>query len=187
VSSDPGMVTPQSATGPGQVYVRDLVAETTRLVTVDRDGAPSRWDHEFIRPAISPDGSQVVFDSEDDNLVAGDLNRASDVFVRDMIANTTQLVSERHAERPSVTGQGMAALANASCISSNARWLVFTSQDGDLVLDDTNGLADIFIRDLETGAISTVGISPDFNEQPVLSADGRYMAYVKSPSSGHDE
>lgn len=179
VSSDRYLVTPPTPLSRAQVYVRDLVARTNRLVTVNRDGAPSRWDHELIQPVISPDGSLVAFDSEDDNLVEGDLNQASDVFVRDLNANTTRLVSERHPDRTGLSGPALNGLANASCISSNARWLVFTSHDGDLVPNDTNGLADIFIRDLLTGATFTVGISNGVNEQPVLSADGRYVAYVK--------
>jgi Tol biopolymer transport system component len=181
VSFDPNLVTPSIPLGRAQVYVRDLVAGTTRLVTVNQDGAPSRWDHELIQPVLSPDGSLVAFDSEDDNLVEGDLNQASDVLVRDLSTNTTHLVSERHPDRTSLSGAALSGLANASCISSNARWLVFTSHDGDLVSNDTNGLADIFIREIETGATFTVGISNDFNDQPVISADGRYVAYVKRP------
>jgi len=179
VSSDRYVVTPPTPLSRAQVYVRDLVTGTTRLVTLNRDGAPSRWDHELVQPVISPDGSRVAFDSEDDNLVEGDLNGGSDVFVRDLNTNTTQLVSERHPDRAVLSGPALNGLANASCISSNARWLVFTSHDGNLVPNDTNGLADTFIRDLLTGATFTVGVSNDFNEQPVLSADGRYVAYVK--------
>jgi Tol biopolymer transport system component len=187
VSSDPNLVTPATPPGRAQIFVRDLVAGTTRLVTGNRDDTPSRWDHELIQPVISPDGSLVAFDSEDDNLVEGDLNQASDVFVRDLNTNTTHLVSERHPDRTSLSGAALSGLANASCISSNSRWLVFTSHDGDLVPNDTNGLADIFIRDILTGATFTAGISNDLNDlndQPVLSANGRYVAYVKSRNLG---
>ncbi|MCX6902238.1 MAG: hypothetical protein NTW03_01905, partial [Verrucomicrobia bacterium] len=90
--------------GKFQVYVRDLLARSTRLVTVNQFGAASSVSHEFIEPVISPDGQRIAFESDDEELAAYDFNRASDVFVRDLASDRTQLVSERHPSRPALTG-----------------------------------------------------------------------------------
>src|SRR5208282_6313483 len=78
--------------GCGDVFVRDLVAGTNILVSVSTNGiAPG--DGISSDPAISGDGRYVAFSSSSDNLVPGGTNRAQDVFVRDLQAGTTALVS----------------------------------------------------------------------------------------------
>jgi len=162
-----------------QIFLRDLRSATTRLVTVGMDSEASRWDYDRIEPAVSPDGRLVAFDSEDDQLVPDDSNRACDVFVRDLTAETTELISQRAPDRPCISGAALSSLPNASCISSNGRWVVFTSLDSERVVGDTNGMADLFVRDLEAGTVQAVNLGTNFNEQAAMSADGRYVAYVE--------
>ncbi len=63
------------------IYVRDRTAGTTTRVSVSTGGA--QGDGASVTPQISDDGRYVVFASEAANLVAGDSNQASDVFLHD--------------------------------------------------------------------------------------------------------
>ncbi len=145
LSSATDLVT-NATNGKFQVYVRDMVTGTTRLVTVNTNGAASDADLESTQPVISNDGRLVAFESPAADLVADDLNRASDVFVRDLSTATTQLVSERESTRPSSTGVGFSTKSTSpGCISSNGQWVAFASSDGNLVANDTNGVNDVFV------------------------------------------
>lgn len=161
-----------------QIYARDLVAGTTRLVTSQLDGSASRWDYEAVLPAISPDGQQIAFESEDDGLVAEDLNHAADVFVRDLATESTRLISRRHPARPAATGAGFSLLANGSCVDSNASRLVFASSDG-VLPGDTNGWPDIFIRDLTNGELRSAAWGTNAAGEPAISSDGRFVAFTR--------
>ncbi len=66
----------------GDVFVRDRVADVTQLVSVDSGGAQSNARSDF--PAISGHGRYVTFASDASNLVVGDTNKWTDVFVRDL-------------------------------------------------------------------------------------------------------
>jgi Tol biopolymer transport system component len=79
------------------VYVRDLQAQTTTLVGRQSaaDGGDGADDTTFD-PAISADGRFVAFDTFADNLSAEDTG-SRDVFVRDVVAQTTTLVSRESA------------------------------------------------------------------------------------------
>src|SRR5215212_3638935 len=67
---------------------------TTELVTVTTDGQPiDQWFSPLGRHTVSADGRFVVFDSDSATVVPGDTNGRRDVFVRDVLAGTTQRVS----------------------------------------------------------------------------------------------
>src|SRR5205085_5288034 len=65
-------------------------AATTELVSLSADGSPI---HNAVFDAISSDGRYVLFDSPRSDVVAGDTNRNTDVFVRDRLLGTTKRVS----------------------------------------------------------------------------------------------
>lgn len=97
------------------------------------------------RPACDH-SSGVAFGSHATNLVRRDTNNASDVFVRDRSAGTTTRVSLRSDERQSNDGTGDLA------ISRHGGFVAFTSEATDLVPGDTNGLPDVFVRNLDQAA-----------------------------------
>src|SRR4030095_5874380 len=80
---------------PQNIFVRDLQAGTTALVSVNSSGTDggNSGAGGAGPPAISPDGRFVAFESSSDDLTAGDTNGASDVFLRDLQGGTTTLVS----------------------------------------------------------------------------------------------
>ncbi|HYT25207.1 MAG TPA: hypothetical protein VEP73_01805, partial [Actinomycetota bacterium] len=74
------------------VFVRDRASGQTRIASVSLTGGKA--DYPSFAPVLSADGRYVAFDSSASNLVAFDANgNGSDVFVRDLAAGTTALVS----------------------------------------------------------------------------------------------
>lgn len=64
------------------VFVRDLVAGTTVLFSANNAGTLADRPSQFA--VMSALGTSVAFDSDASNLVSGDLNGVTDVFVRDI-------------------------------------------------------------------------------------------------------
>lgn len=79
------------------IFVRDRVAGTTRRVSIGQGGQQANGASSF--PALSGDGLHVAFQSAASNLVPGDTNGTFDIFVRDLLAGTTQRVA-RSRRRP---------------------------------------------------------------------------------------
>jgi len=169
-------------------YLRDLQAGTTKLVDVDTNGVGST-DVGSAFPSVSADGRIVVFNEPDGQLVSGDFNNALDVFARDTVAGSNELISQRNPSLISQTGDAMARMSPYS-ISGNGRWAVFESFADDLVPNDTNGHCDVFLRDLWTGAMSLVsagmGGAPALggnSDSAVISANGRYVAFASGATN----
>jgi hypothetical protein len=153
---------------------------TTR-VSVDSSGAQANAQSAF--PSLSADGSFVAFYSLASNLVAGDTNATYDVFVRDRTSGATERVSVATggAEGNYVSGY--------PSISADGRFVAFQSGASNLVAGDTNGLGDVFVRDLisattERVSVGSAGAQGD-NDSFVstLSADGRFVAFYGSASN----
>lgn len=89
-SSGSGLV-PGDTNATKDVFVRDMVAATTTRVSVDTAGAQANGYSDGA--SISGNGQFVAFRSFATNLVPGDTNAATDVFVRDVVAGITQRVS----------------------------------------------------------------------------------------------
>ena len=128
-------------------------------------------------PAISADGRFVAFVSFATNLVPGDTNDATDVFVRDRQTGTTRRVSLGPG---GVQGNGGSA---GPAISANGRFVAFFSAATNLVPGDTNGTADVFVRDRQTGTTRRVSLGPGGVQGDgdsvgaAISADGRFVAF----------
>lgn len=137
--------------------------------------------------AMSSDGSVVAFYSDATDLVRGDTNERRDVFVRD--ANATP-----PTERVSVSGSGAQANGNsqgmgmAPALSDNGQIVAFYSDASNLVADDNNAAADVFVRDREAGnteliSMNLSGTSGNGPSRfPSMSADGRWVAFQSAAS-----
>jgi Tol biopolymer transport system component len=124
-------------------------------------------------PALSDDGRFVAFPSDATNLVPGDTNNETDIFVRD---NLTQAV-----ERVSISTTGVQANADSlyPSISDDGRIVSFASSASNLAPGDTNPGPDFFVHDRVTGATELVStVLPGSLSNSVLSADGRYVGYT---------
>jgi hypothetical protein len=178
-----------NAVSPGfHIYLRDLEAGTTELVDADTNSAGSTdVGNTFI--SMNADGSAVAFDAPDGSLVNGDNNNALDVFARDTVAGTNELISQRNPALLSATGSDITRMTSAS-ISGDGRWLVFESFANDLVPNDANGSCDVFLRDLWTGQTTLVSAGLDGNPalgghswSGVISANGRYVAFASAATN----
>jgi len=158
------------------IFVHDRSTGTTERVSVDSSGGESNGSSHF--PAISSDGRWVVFTSIATNLVSGDTNLNSDVFVHDRQGGTTV-----RASVDSSGNEGDDESLDMTAISADGRFVAFPSYATNLVAGDKNGTADIFVHDLQTGtteraSVSTSGKEADhWSFSPSLSGDGRFVAF----------
>ena len=132
---------------------------------------------------LSADGRFAAFESDASNLVTGDTNAATDVFVHDRVTGTTTRVSV-----DSAGGQGN-AFSFKPKISDDGRFVVFESQASNLVAGDTNGTADVFVHDMQTGATTRVSVDSAGLEanakcnDPAISGNGQFVAFVSNASN----
>ena len=129
-----------------------------------------------IGATLSADGSILAFVSAADDLVTNNHNSATlDVYVRDIRSGKVSLVSVNHSGNSGGNSDSV-----APALSADGVWVVFESNASDLVSGDTNGVADIFMRNLQTGktrlisvdaAGSTSGNGLSFH--PKITPDGR--------------
>ena len=125
------------------IYVKDLVTGTLTAITPDASG-------NAFRPVFSPDWTKLAFDSIADNLVAGDTNGASDIFVANLASGAITRVSTDGS------GAQVHGVSADPTFSADGNSLLFQSAAPDLVSGDTNGRIDIFTKDLSTGAVTRV-------------------------------
>lgn len=163
--------------GKSDVFWRDRATGLTRLVSVNLAGGSG--DGNSSAPVISDDGRYVAFQSQAGDLAPGDGNGAFDVYWRDMISNTTALVSVRTGGAGAGAGDSYAPK-----LARNGRVVAFASTADDLVTNDTNRTADVFVRDLDAGtttlvSVGTNGVSGDGpSNPPVITPDGRHVAFL---------
>ncbi len=166
-----------------------LWAASTVLVSVSSSGVQGNGDSPCS--AITPDGRYVAFCSSASNLVTGDANGRQDVFVRDFVAGTTECVSisSGGAQGNQDSAYPPASPSGFVSISSDGRYVAFSSNASNLVTGDTNGCRDVFVRDrtahtTEIASIPTGGGQGNGDcEYPVISSDGRYVAFVSFASN----
>ena len=177
------------------IFVHDRVTKATELVNVHSNGTQANGlnpfsGHNSQHPSISADGRYVAFDSHASNLVDGDTNEQRDIFVHDRETGTTERVSVR------IGVQSDGGSFDAS-ISADGRYVAFQSSASNLVDGDTNGLADIFVHDRETGTTERVNVKSD-GTQPTgngnhsgstsISADGRTILFsTQAPMVAGDD
>ena len=126
--------------GTGDVFVNDLQTGTTKRISVASDGTQGNGNSGYL-PSISADGRYVAFESTASNLVSGDTNNTADIFVNDLQAGTTKLIS--------IASDGTQgnSWSDIPSISADGSYVVFASDASNLVSGDTNNLLDIFVYD----------------------------------------
>jgi Tol biopolymer transport system component len=158
-----------------------LSAQVTQRVSVSSSGAQA--DGDSLLPSISEDGRYIAFSSIADNLVPGDTNGVTDIFVRDRLTGTTERVS---LDSAGVQGNGW---SSSPSISGDGRYVAFQSEASNLVVGDTNGATDIFLRDRWTGTTVRVSVASDGtpgdreSADCSISADGRFVAFYSKATN----
>ena len=160
--------------GTADVFVRDRVAGTTERVSLTDADAESAGV--ASAPAISADGRYVAFVSTGADLVAGDGNGVADVFVRDLVADTTTRVSVRSN---GIEANGASAEPS---ISPSGAWVAYTSSATNLISGDGNGVADVFLS-ARAGGNTTRASVPDTVTRPFQESNGASSQPVVSDAA----
>ena len=180
-SSDASNLVVSDTNGVSDIFVHNRQTGVTERVSVASDGTQA--DDNSAYPSISADGRYVAFASDASNLVAGDTNGTSDIFIHDLHTGTT--------ERVSVDSDGSEAdgVSNCASISADGRCIAFHSAASNLVANDTNHGSDVFVHDRQTGITEMVSVASDGTQgnspswYPSISADGRYVAFESDASN----
>lgn len=171
---------PSGSAGVVNVFVRDGSGRTVQI-SVAPDGLAG--DGDSGRPVLSGDGAVVAFDSFAGNLVSGDTNGASDVFVRDRASRRTTRIS---VDSAGAQGNGR---SSSPSISADGRFVAFASDATALVPADHNRAGDVFVHDRRTGKTSRVSVASDGTSgngesfSPSISANGRFVAFVSAATN----
>ncbi|BBO67536.1 hypothetical protein DSCA_14660 [Desulfosarcina alkanivorans] len=167
--------------GNEDIFIFDRVSETIDRASVDNRG--TEGDGDSRDPVISAGGRYVAFASEATNLVVGDTNGFSDIFLHDRVSETIARVSVDGSG-----GQGNGG-SHSPAISADGRYVTFASDASDLVAGDTNGFGDIFLHDRVSETVARVSVDGSGGQgnggshSPAISADGRYVAFASDASN----
>ena len=195
-SSATNLVSPATAVGVTNIYLRDRTLGTTTLVSRASGAAGAPGDGSSIQAVISADGKYVAFASLATNLVAGDTNGLRDVFLRDLVGNTTIRVSVGPGGVQSVASP-VGGDSRSPSINQDGRYIAFMSEAQNLVANDTNGTADVFVYDRVAATTTRVSVSSSGGQgtdpagnpfllgsiNPGISATGRYVTFASMASN----
>ncbi len=152
-------------------------AVSTATARVSVGQAMTQGNQESTSASISADGSLVAFRSIATNLVTGDTNGFGDIFVYNLLSGQTTRVSV-DSEKTQANSS-----SSSPSISADGTYVAFQSDATNLVPGDTNGWADIFVRDLASGVTMRVSVASDGTEsdevsfRPSISGNGKCVVF----------
>lgn len=136
-----------------QIYAVTLPSGTPRLVSATRAGKPGQGYS--LDPSFSPNGDRLAFGSSAPNLVTGDRNGVSDIFVKSFADGSVRLVSR---PTPTVASNGSSEQPR---FTFDGKDVLFRSAASNLVKGDTNGNLDVFMANLATRTVEAMSRKPD--------------------------
>lgn len=174
--------------GVSDVFIRDNNDYTTARISVNADGQQGNaasgvpGDSE---PAVSMSsaGKKAAFSSVASNLVSDDWNEASDIFVYDTSDKSQTLASK---SSDGIYGDGA---SYSPFISPDGTKVAFVSEAQNLVEGDTNGAADVFVRDLSAGTTQRASLTSEGAEanaacsSPSLNQEGSLVTFSSRASN----
>jgi Tol biopolymer transport system component len=165
-------------------FVRNVDAGTTTRVSTDTLGRQSNGP--TYEAVLAPGGGFIAFSSLAKNLVSGDTNADRDVFLKNLSTGKTL--------RASIRTDGKQANGDSSVedVSSNGRWVVFSSFATNLSKNDANNRGDVFMRDRVDA--TTIRVSKDGptegNDDSYggsISDDGAYITFLSRATNLTDD
>lgn len=161
------------------VFLRDRQLGTTTKISKSSTGGVANGHNTF--PILSGDGRYVVFRSTATNLGPVDSNGPiADLYRVEIATGATQLVT---LSSSGIAGNGSSDVDSLDCVSHDGRFVAFRSLASNLVPNDTNGVHDVFLRDMTLGTTTLVSVSTSggvgngTSTWPVVSNDGRYVVF----------
>jgi Tol biopolymer transport system component len=160
------------------VFVYEMATGTVTRVSVASNGAQGNGDSSG--PSISADGQKIVFHSDASNLVPGDTNGVTDVYLYDLGTHQTTRVSV------AANGTGADKSSRSPSISADGRFVSFDTRATNLGPADGDGIWDIYVKDLQTGAVEQASVNSSGkggknvtqgSRDSSISGDGRFVAF----------
>ncbi|HYG73694.1 MAG TPA: hypothetical protein VEK08_01575 [Planctomycetota bacterium] len=185
--ADASNIVPNDTNNAQDVFLRNRAAATTIRLSVNAQGQEGN-DHSLF-PSISRDGNTIVFTSYASNLVDGDTNGVSDVFMLNRTTGQLTRITNGNGDCAQVT------------VSGDGRFVAFASNASNLVSDDDNAFGDQFLYDDTTKTITLLSRSSDgrpgngssgsqklpgrqvFCCDAHVSVDGRFVSYDSQASN----
>lgn len=168
--------------GVDDAFVYDRLTGSLRCLSLDPFGAVGNGPSQRVR--VSGDGQFVTFHSYAANLVGGDMNSRSDIFVCELATGQLTLVSI------SSDGEQGNHYSQYPSISADGRYVAFISRATNLIADDTNGaVVDVFVHDRQTretvcASVDSAGVQANAScDYPVISGNGRYVVFMSQASN----
>lgn len=181
-SHDTVLMPGADANGNGNdIYVITLETGAIARASVTSSGVQPQTGGSFT-PSLNADGTIVAFTSTADLARGGLATERAQVWIRDLAHGTTRLVS---AATNGVAGN---QISHSASISGDGRMVAFVSMASNLGPSDDNKLSDIYVRDMQTGAITLVSrtrrdkASNGSSSRPAISGDGQFVAFVTEAS-----
>jgi len=194
VSSATNLIPDASVFGPDNgattdIFRRDVLNNATVRVSVSHPSSATfpHPDGPSFVPTISSNGRFVAFMSNAANLVPEDDGSTNDIFIRDVDASSTVIVSVHTSGAQAGNG------CNFPQISGDGNLVVWQSPSPSLINGDSNGVEDIFIRNKTaktTDRISVATFGGELNGKslrPNISRDGRYVIFYTEASNAADD
>lgn len=171
---------PGDSGGYYDVFLKDTQTGSTSMVSTTAAGAQGNGASKYAR--VSDSGRYVTFESDSTNLVFEDADVNHDIYVKDMQNASVTLVS--------VSNFGVKGNESSlePRISADGRKVAFESDASNLHPGDSNLDTDVFVKDLDTGALTALATSPGgmsgsgWNAEVDISPDGMYTAFVSDAS-----
>ncbi len=164
-----------------------LIVIDSQVVSTNASGVEGNGGN--YAPVFSPDGTKVAFFSTSTNLVPNDTNGTVDLFIKDL---TTGAITRANTSALGGQAMGEVELQQIPVFSPDGTKIMFQSRSSNLVPGDTNGIDDIFIKNLTTGSITRANTTADGNQaigvlgdlySPTFSPDGTKIAFTASTSN----
>jgi Tol biopolymer transport system component len=162
------------------IFVKDLASGAITRISTAADGTQA--NSSSFSSAFSPDGRKIAFESGASNLVAND-SGAQDIFVKDLASGAITRVSTA-ADGTQENGSSF-----APSFSPDGSKIAFISQAANLVAGDTNGIPDVFVKDLVSGAVTRINIAANGAQAngpsgpAIFSPDGRKIVFTSFASN----
>jgi hypothetical protein len=176
--------------GSNQIFVKNINTGEVEIASVS--SSEIQGTGSSYAAALSEDGNVVVFASAATNLVAGDSNGVTDIFVRDRSSGTTRRANLA-SDQSQATGTSS---AYSLAVSADGRYVLFASSASNLVGAgvDTNSVRDVFLRDMQSLSTQRVSVRADGSQNsgsgcdsPSMSADASVVAFVSDDGSLVDD
>jgi uncharacterized repeat protein (TIGR01451 family) len=173
-SSDADNLVANDTNNQSDVFVRDILSGTTTRINMKDSVEANNYSYPM---AISADGRYVLFGSDADTLVPNDMNGQWDIFLKDMQNNTNVRINT------STSWQETNGYSYVLSISSWLRYILFRSYSTNLVANDTNGIGDLFVRDIVNNTTTRVNVDNTGNQANwntywgIITPDGRYVLF----------